>query len=58
MSYKLSKLIPELHPTVQYDVHDLFGDNTKIDNLNANQNLTLQVKTSGSVRMIKLMPVV
>ena len=58
MSYKLSKLIPELEPTVKYDVHDLFADNVKIDTLSTNQNLTLLVKTSGSVRMVKLVPAV
>ena len=57
MSHKLSELIPELDPLVKYDIHDLFEDNAKINTLTAGQNLTLRVRTSGSVRMVKLVPV-
>mgnify|MGYP005806590059 CR=1 FL=1 len=57
MSYQLSKLIPELSPLVKYEVHDLFADNAKLDTLTAGQKLTLRVKTSGTVRMVKLVPV-
>lgn len=58
MSNKLVNLIPELKPSIEYEVHDLFVGNNKsrINRLKANQNLTLRVKTSGSVRMIKLIP--
>ena len=57
MSYNLLQLIPELKPTVKYHVHDLFSDNVKIDELSTHQKLTLRVKTSGSVRIVKLVPV-
>ncbi len=58
MSYQLSKLIPELKTGLKYNVHDLFEDNAKIGSLTADQNLRLLVETSGSVRMVKLVPVV
>ena len=57
MSHQLSKLIPELKPSTKYEVHDLFADNAKIDTLTADQKLALRVKTAGSVRMVKLVPV-
>ena len=57
MSYQLSKLIPELKPSVKYEVHDLFADNAKIDTLTADHKLTLRVNSAGSVRMVKLVPV-
>lgn len=57
MSYPLSTLIPELKPKIKYSIHDLFADYAKIDVLSSTNKLTLKVKTSGSVRMVKLVPV-
>jgi len=49
-------LIPELKPHVKYDVHDLFADNAKLETLTSDKFLKLRVKTSGSVRMVTLVP--
>lgn len=56
MSYKLHNLIPELNKTISYKVHDLFDDYAVLETLKADQNLLLKVPTSGSVRMVKLVP--
>lgn len=56
MSLKLSDMIPELNHTVSYAVHDLYADNAKLESLKATDHLTLMVPTSGSVRIVKLVP--
>ncbi len=57
MSYKLSSLIPTLKQGHKYSVHDLFHNDARIGQLTPEEHLTLKVKTSGSVQMVKLVPV-
>ncbi|KAI2798023.1 hypothetical protein BLOT_013935 [Blomia tropicalis] len=56
MSHRLSDIIPNLNTTVNYSVYDLYDDYKKIAELKAHDILTMKVKTSGSVRMVKLVP--
>lgn len=56
MSHRLSDIIPNLNTTVNYSVYDLYDDYKKIAELKAQDILTMKVKTSGSVRMVKLVP--
>ena len=61
ISHRLSDLIHDgLGPpqSVKYNIYDLYGDPTKvIATLPRDKNLTLRVKTSGSVRVVKLVPI-
>ncbi|OTF82228.1 hypothetical protein BLA29_003339 [Euroglyphus maynei] len=59
MSYKLSSIIPELNQTISYDAYDLFitdKNHSYIGTFKPQQYLRLLVPTSGSVRMVKLIP--
>ena len=57
MTRQLSDLIPELVPSISYQVLDLFSDGQVISSLTAAQNLTLSLaQSTESVRMVKLVP--
>ncbi|XP_054154458.1 alpha-N-acetylgalactosaminidase-like isoform X2 [Oppia nitens] len=57
ISFKLSSLIAGLPSEPLYNVYDLYDNSKLIGKLSNDQNLTLKVNTSGSVRMVKLTPV-
>nr|XP_027197983.1 alpha-N-acetylgalactosaminidase-like isoform X1 [Dermatophagoides pteronyssinus]XP_027197984.1 alpha-N-acetylgalactosaminidase-like isoform X2 [Dermatophagoides pteronyssinus] len=62
ISYRLSSLIDDeatTNKTIEYDVYDLFGktkNESYLETINSEQNLRLKVPTSGSVRIVKLLP--
>lgn len=55
MSKKLSELIDPQSAT-EFKVYDLFDEGKLINKLGINENLSLMVNPSGSVRMVKVIP--